>query len=96
MSALTSKSAAQLRALFNECGYVRQKSEERYRDLGYDVYKKGSEVRLVLASAAAVKEVQALLREVGLNPGKPFRKHSRYVQPIYGAASVEWFLQRRP
>lgn len=93
MGASARKPAEQLRGVFERCGYVRTKSQALYEERGHREYKKGSEVRLVLTDAEEARRVQALIRAAGLLPGKPFRKHARVVQPIYGAEAVEWFLQ---
>jgi hypothetical protein len=43
-----------------------------------------------------VRAVRRLVRAVGLRPGKPFAKHGRIVQPVYGQTAVRWFLSRLP
>ncbi len=55
-------------------------------------YKKGYEVRLVVKTWREVMRIRQLLHCVGFKAGRPFKKHSRIVQPIYGKAAVEWFL----
>jgi hypothetical protein len=84
-------SAAQLVALFEQSGYIRKQDRAQVEALGYTDYKKGSEVRLVVASQAELRRAQDLVAAVGLKAGKPFAKHSRYVLPLYGADAVKWF-----
>lgn len=56
-------------------------------------YKKGWEVRLVLASKTELEEARHLLMMEGYRLGRPFAKHSRWVQPVYGKAAVEFFAR---
>lgn len=84
--------AARLRRMFVDGGYVRTQSRAEARDWGTDIYKKGHEVRLTLDSMAEAHEARELLDIVGLWGGKPYTKHSRVIQPIYGIEAVEWFL----
>jgi hypothetical protein len=79
-----------LRQLFQQHGYVRAADEERKQQDAK--YKKGYEVRLVVKTEDELTLIRHWLEQVGLKPGKPFRKHNRLVQPIYGKAAVEWFL----
>jgi hypothetical protein len=67
-------------------GYLRAADPRLRRDRG-QAYKKGYEVRFVLGSSGELKEVRALLRDAGIRPGRPFRKHSRLIQPVYGDAA---------
>ncbi len=90
-----SRPAAGLVATFLRCGYVRRFAPVLRKQLGQR-YKKGYEVRLLLASQEQVREVRRWLEEVGLRPGRPFRKHRRLVQPVYGKAALDWFLARLP
>jgi hypothetical protein len=75
---------------FTNHGYVRRPSKDRLKE-GYTQYKKGTEVRLVVPTRAELQKVRAALRQVGLEPGRPFVKHSRFVQPVYGAEALAWF-----
>lgn len=84
-------SAAQLAALFEQSGYIRRQDRAQLEELGYTEYKKGNEVRLVVASLAELRRAQELVAAVGLKAGKPFTKHSRHVLPLYGAQAVKWF-----
>lgn len=90
-----SQSAAELQDWFDRIGYVRICNTQRRKREG-QAYKKGYEVRFALDSRDAVREVQRLLTTVGLRPGKPYRKYDRIVLPVYGRASVEWFVKRLP
>ena len=80
-----------LRQAFRRSGYVRVANQTRRKEMGQK-YKKGYEVRLVGKTRAELTQIRRLLRRVGFKAGKPFEKHSRIVQPIYGKAAVEWFL----
>ena len=86
------KAAAILRTAFEQNGYVRTADPEKRRTYGAQVYKKGHEVRLVLASSKEASEIARCLRAVGLKPGSTFEKHGKIVQPIYGRAAVDRFL----
>jgi hypothetical protein len=78
----------ELAALFLRAGYVRVCSAKRRTRDGRS-YKKGYEVRFLLATMREVREARDVLSAAGLRPGKVFRKHNRYVQPVYGRAVVE-------
>jgi len=78
---------------FERGGYLRCCDPQRRAREG-DAYKKGYEVRFVLDSEKNLQEVRRLLAAAGIRPGKPFRKHQRYVQPVYGRSTVEWFVDR--
>lgn len=79
-----------LAAHFAARGYIRRPNPDRLSE-GHYVYKKGTEVRLVVDTRAELAEVRAALREVGFKPGRPFDKGGQIVQPIYGAAAADWF-----
>jgi hypothetical protein len=85
--------ATVLASLFRRSGYVRALSDERKAAEG-NGYKKGFEVRLSLQTTGELAEAQAALEALGMRPGKPFHKHSRIVQPVYGKNAVEWFIGR--
>ncbi|MCP4091984.1 MAG: hypothetical protein GY747_00935 [Planctomycetes bacterium] len=72
---------------FNRNAYCRQPSAERLAE-GYSKYKKGWEVRLILKDEDEVAIVCSLLWDVGLLPGKSFRKGKRWAVPIYGEEAV--------
>ena len=86
-----SSKLTELAALFVHCGYVRRLSDDRRQGEGQS-YKKGYEVRFVLASTTELPRVRHLLVAAGLRAGRPFRKHARLVQPVYGRAAYEWFV----
>ncbi|HRQ37948.1 MAG TPA: hypothetical protein PLD25_08540 [Chloroflexota bacterium] len=75
---------------FQRNGYVRVVNEERRQQLG-QMYKKGYEVRLVVNNEKELAHIRHLLEQIGFKAGKPFQKHCRIVQPVYGKRSVEWF-----
>ena len=89
-SGYAQQAEAQLLHFFQRNGYVRVPSPDRKEE--DPDYKKGYEVRLVLNSSIELAQVEWLLKQVDLKPGKPFQKHSRFVQPIYGKHAVNWFL----
>ena len=80
-----------LKQFFQQYGYVRVANETRKEQQGRK-YKKGYEVRLAVKTHSELAHIRQLLRQIGLKAGKPFQKHSRIVQPIYGQSAVEWFL----
>lgn len=82
-------------AAFLRCGYIRRCDADR-RGRDGQSYKKGFEVRFVVGSPGDLRVVRRLLEEVGLRPGRPFRKHGRLVQPVYGRAVVDWFVAHLP
>jgi hypothetical protein len=84
---------AELLRWFERGGYIRCCDPKRRVREG-DAYKKGYEVRFVLDSEKNLQEVRRLLTAAGIRPGKPFRKHQRYVQPVYGRSTVGWFVDR--
>ena len=88
--------AARLAAIFAEGGYVRRFAADKRSRLGPATYKKGFEVRLIVASQEALREVRHLLGAAHLRAGKPYRKHSRLVQPVYGKDALDWFLALLP
>ena len=88
-----SEAMAQLLVWFERRGYIRRYDPQRRAREGQG-YKKGYEVRFVLDSEAALQEVRRLLTAAKLRPGKPFRKYHHFVQPVYGRATMEWFVER--
>ena len=75
-------------------GYLRLPNEER-RAKDDQKYKKGYEIRLVLNTQREPSRepvtVRRILRKVGIKPAKAFKKHNRWVQPIYGKKIIESF-----
>ena len=86
---------AELLVWFERGGYIRRCDSQRRAREGRG-YKKGYEVRFVVDSEDELQVVRRLLTAAKLRPGKPFRKHQRMVQPVYGRATVEWFVNRLP
>ena len=80
----------ELAKFFVRNGYIRVPDEDRLEE-GYEKYKKGHEVRLICDTYRETGTIRRLLRKVGLKGGKPFRKHSKWVQPIYGKAATDRF-----
>lgn len=93
---MSAAAAKELATIFREGGYMRRRSAELAEELGPYGYKKGDEVRLVVNSQAELRRVRSLLKSVGLNAGKAFQKHARWVQPLYGAEAVQFFLKQLP
>lgn len=83
-----------MKRFFRQHGYVRVTNLDLREELGQK-YKKGYEVRLVAVSQRELTWLRRLLKQAGFKPGKPFQKHSRIVQPIYGREAVEWFLSQK-
>jgi hypothetical protein len=82
-----------LARLFQRNGYVRWQDEERLTDEGYQVYKKGHEVRLVAESKKELAEIKRLLLAAGFKPGRPFVKGCQFRQPVYGKRQTTRFLE---
>jgi hypothetical protein len=80
-----------LAAFFRQHGYVRRPNWKR-REREPQEYKKGWEVRLVAGTLAQLREVRRHLAEERFPLARAFRKHERWVQPIYGRATVQRFL----
>lgn len=79
-----------LTQFFQRNGYVRVPNRETKKELGKS-YKKGYEVRFVLETQSELDQVRDLLMQAGFKPGKPFKKHSRIIQPVYGKRAVGFF-----
>jgi hypothetical protein len=71
-------------------GNIRRPNPKRLRE-GHERYKKGWEVRLVLTSWLELRQVRRELSAVGLKAGRPYRKATRWVQPVYGREAVAFF-----
>lgn len=89
------KAGAALRELFATSGYVRlpDPAKKKERERAGSRYRKGYEVRLVVDTMGEVELARELIRLVGFKPGRSFAKHRRLVQPVYGRAATEWFLE---
>jgi len=81
----------QLGAFFGRSGYVRIQQTDRMKE--GRTYHKGEEVRLMAGSQAELKTIRRLLRAAEFSPGKPFLKHERWCQPLYGRTEVARFLE---
>ena len=86
------EAAAELAASFEQNGSYRAPNQKRRKRDG-QAYKKGYEIRLTAGSASDLRRLRALLREVGLSPGKPYRKARRIILPLYGRDAVERFCE---
>jgi hypothetical protein len=83
--------ASELAEIFARGGYVRLQNPQRLRE-GPQSYRKGEEVRLVAQSMTELRTIRRLLRAAGFSPGRPFLKHSKWCQPLYGVEAVGRFL----
>lgn len=83
--------ASQLAEIFAKGGYVRLQNPKRLKE-GSLAYRKGAEVRMVAESMTALRTMRRLLRTAGFSPGRPFLKHSKWCQPLYGVDAVSRFL----
>ena len=82
--------AVLLKHVYERSVYIRVANLTRKEELGQK-YKKGYEVHLVAKTRGELANVRRLLRQLGFKVGKPFQKHRRIVQPIYGKSAVKWF-----
>lgn len=67
--------------------YARVPDETRQEE-GWSTYKKGYELRIVVKTQADLRKLRRLLLDVGVRPGKAFRKSLQWVQPVYGRQAV--------
>ncbi len=72
-------------------GYVRSPVIARLSE-GPRQYKKGHEVRIVADSNLELAQIGELIESVGLPKGKPFMKHSKLIQPMYGKEAAKSIL----
>ena len=79
---------------FHGSGYVRTVNARLRKKLGQK-YKKGYEVRLTARTKTELARLRRMIRTVGFRPGKPYENGSRFVQPIYGKAALDWFQALR-
>jgi hypothetical protein len=82
-----------LAQFFQRNGYVRWQDEQRLTEEGWQVYKKGHEIRLVADSMEELATIRGLLEQAGFKPGEPFIKGRQYRQPLYGKRAVSRFLE---
>lgn len=80
----------QLRYFFHRNGCLRAPNSTR-RKKDKQAYKKGYEIRLAANNIKELHEIRSLLRKAGFKTGKPYPKHSRLIQPVYGKSSYEKF-----
>jgi len=80
-------------AFFQRNGCVRVPDLKRRKELG-EKYKKGYEVRLTAKTKEELDTMRHSLQQCGFKPGKPYKKHLRFAQPVYGKIAVEWFTAR--
>lgn len=80
-----------LAAYFHRNGYIRPLDADR-RELEGQLYKKGSEIRLVADSIVELREIRRLLKAAGFKRARPFAKGRQWRQPVYGVAEVARFL----
>lgn len=84
------KAKLKLVKYFLRNGYLRFPNEN-LRKLKGKHYKKGYEVRLVANDENELVEINSLVEEAGFRVRKPFKKHNRFIQPIYGKKIVAKF-----
>jgi hypothetical protein len=85
--------AAELADAFRRGGYVRRQNSELAREVGWDRYKKGDEVRFIVHDEDELERVRRLLVDAGLKPGKPYPQARGWRQPVYGRRRVAAFLE---
>ncbi|MEV7772634.1 hypothetical protein [Kitasatospora sp. NPDC086791] len=86
--------AAQLR-LGRLPGYVRRPDPARRSGEKGHTYKKGWEVRFTARSEAEIAEIRDLVVAAGFAPARPFFKGHQLIQPVYGMAAVQAYLDAR-
>ncbi len=72
--------------------YARMPNPDR-QDEGYEAYKKGYELRIVVRTQDDLRRVRRLLTDAGITPGKAFRKAQQWVVPVYGRSAVNELLK---
>lgn len=72
--------------------YARVPNETR-QDEGWNSYKKGYELRIVVKTQADLKQVRRLLKDASIKPGKPYRKANQWVVPVYGKQPVHQLVK---
>ena len=77
---------------FRRNGYIRELNSERRLEEG-ELYKKGSEIRLVADTRVELAEIRRLLKRAGFKRARPFAKANQWRQPVYGVAEVARFLE---
>jgi hypothetical protein len=83
---------SELMGFYTRNGCLRAPNKERQKlEGGY--YKHGYEVRLVAKNRAELLKIRSLLRIAGFEVGRPFKKRSQTILPIYGKESYFTFLE---
>lgn len=87
----------QLKTAYSLCGYMRipkMKYGKRLKQINFKIYKKGWETRFVVNNEDALEKIRKLLNYAGFKAGKPYEKHSQFVQPVYGKKFIDWLFRR--
>jgi hypothetical protein len=71
--------------IFKERGYIKTKK-------GTDSSHQGWEIRLSIIDKKEEKLVKEVLEHYGFYCGKSFKKHNRFIVPIYGKEQAQSFL----
>lgn len=75
--------AKKIAEYFVRNGYLRLPDEKPSKKKK-TVTKKGYEIRFVAKDRKELSEMKSLLKEAGLEAGKPFDKFNQFVLPVYG------------
>jgi hypothetical protein len=78
--------------LIERNSYLRQPNEDRRKEEKTN-YRKGWELRLVLDNESEVEAAVRSIASSGLKAGRPFKKWSRWVIPLYGREAVKLIQQ---
>lgn len=89
------EAARELKRAFTERGFVRLPNDEMREKKGLK-YHRGYEVRIPVETRAEAGRVRALVKRVGLEPGKAYAKARHFVVPVYGAEAVTFFTGESP
>lgn len=74
--------------LIERNSYFRLPNEDRRKEEETN-YRKGWELRLVVDNESEVEAAMRSIASSGLKAGRPFKKWSRWVIPLYGQKVVE-------
>ncbi|GAB6091083.1 hypothetical protein [Spirochaeta dissipatitropha] len=83
----------EIAAIFLRNGYVRLQKPERQKQEGSQVYKKGSEVRLLAKNSDELDSILQMLEVLEISPGKPFKKARQTCIPLYSKKQVARFME---
>jgi hypothetical protein len=78
--------------LFRRNGNVRRQNADKLAAKG-STYKKGDEVRLTANTKTELREMRALLKHAGFEPGNAYAHGKQWRLPLYGRAEVVRFLK---